>query len=418
MTESRPRAVIAGAGLAGLALAHGLSSAGFAVSVFEVDPGPDVRRQGYRITVDHVGIAALRECLPPALFDLVMETGGAPGGYFRFTNSQLREAFKLTFDGKAEGSRQLDRQVLRAALLSGLGDSVEFGARAIAVAPDGDRAALTLEDGRTVSADVVIGADGIGSALRAQMTSGAEPVDSGAVGIYGSTLLNRQGRTVVPDALGKSGVLALGEQAGRAFFFTAMRFLEPPAVVFARLPGAPQLADRPDYVMWGVVLRADELPQPAAALQSAELLAFARRSVADFHPVIREIVDQGDSDATLLSRFANASRPTAWTIPSATLMGDAIHPMPPVGADGGNTALRDAAELGRRLTQAHSSGSALTAAIADYQHAMTDYGFTAADAAARSLRRLSGRGGIQKWMMVRLLPALHRPLPQPPGTAS
>jgi 2-polyprenyl-6-methoxyphenol hydroxylase-like FAD-dependent oxidoreductase len=52
------------------------------------------------------------------------------------------------------------------------------------------------------------------------------------------------------------------------------------------------------------------------------------------------------------SPFVVGARPDAFGFARATLMGDAVHAMPPFGAHGGNTALRDAALLGRKLTSA------------------------------------------------------------------
>ena len=93
-----PSVAIAGAGLSGLCLAQSLLRAGFDVQVYERDPSPDARRQGYRITVDEHGIGALQRCLPPRLFELSLATGSPTtgDGYFRFTNQALAPIFTLT----------------------------------------------------------------------------------------------------------------------------------------------------------------------------------------------------------------------------------------------------------------------------------------------------------------------------------
>src|SRR5262245_32798352 len=90
---------IVGAGLSGLCLAQALRSAGLEVSLYERDPSPDARRQGYRITLDEHGGSALQKCLPEHQFEAVLATASSVGemGYFRFTNQQLGEIFKLTF---------------------------------------------------------------------------------------------------------------------------------------------------------------------------------------------------------------------------------------------------------------------------------------------------------------------------------
>jgi 2-polyprenyl-6-methoxyphenol hydroxylase-like FAD-dependent oxidoreductase len=387
---------IAGAGLAGLCLAQRLARAGIDVQVYEREPGPFVRRQGYRITVDADGLGALRDSLPVELYELAVATGGDPGGSFRFTNSRLRDAVKLTFKATPDAGRQMDRQVLRAILLAGLEERVHYGKAATTVEPAGAQLVLGFADGTEARASVVVGADGIGSALRARVTPGAEPVDSGMAGIYGRTPLTPG---LLPDALRKSGVLAIGNEPGRAFFFTSMRFAEAPGTAFERLGRQAPPGD--DYVMWGLVVRADEVPQDSPH-------TFARGLATGFHPVVARMVDAADEEATVVSTFAIARRPAAWALPRATLVGDAVHAMPPFGAHGGNTALRDAALLGGRLVAAHSAGDPVESAILAYQNEMVPYAFKAVDTAAGMMRRLTGSGRFARWLLTGVLPRLHR----------
>ncbi|MFL6125707.1 FAD-dependent oxidoreductase [Actinophytocola sp.] len=394
-SSSRAEVAVVGAGLSGLCLAQRLRRAGIDVRVYERDPGPFVRRQGYRITVDADGLRALRESLPPELYELVLATGGDPGGTFRFTNSRLRDAFVLTFKATPDGGRQIDRQVLRAILSVGLEDRVHYGRAAATVEPDG-RAGLVLgfTDGTTTPASVVVGADGIGSAVRPRIMPGAEPVDTGMSGIYGRTPLTPG---LVPAALLGSGVLAIGDEPGRAFFFTAMRFGEPPEKAFERcVPGHP-VPPGGDYVMWGLVLRTSE----AAGTDPRDL-------AAGFHPLVTRLVEAADDGATITSRFAVGRRPTGWPLPRATMMGDAAHAMPPFGAHGGNTALRDAAALGGKLVDAHRNGGSVESAILAYQNEMVPYAFRSVDSAAGMMRRLTASGRCQRWVLTRVLPRLHR----------
>jgi 2-polyprenyl-6-methoxyphenol hydroxylase-like FAD-dependent oxidoreductase len=405
MTPSTaPDVAIAGAGLAGLCLAQRLARAGIDVHVYEKDPAPFARRQGYRITVDADGLAALRDSLPAGLHELALAVGGEPGGSFRFTNSRLRDAFTLSFPAGADGERQMDRQVLRSVLLAGLAGRVHYGRTAVAVEPAaGGPLTLRFADGAPVRAGVVVAADGIGSALRRHIAPGADPADSGLAGVYGRTPLPGD----LPAALDRSGVLALGDEPGRAFFFTAMRFAEAPGPAFARLvPGHPA-PDAADYVMWGLVLRRDEVP-PGAAGDPDGLRELAARLAADFHPLVRQLIADADRDATLLSTFAVGRRPQRWPLPRATVVGDAVHAMPPFGAHGGNTALRDAALLGGELAAAHARGRPVESAIAAYQARMPGYAFRAVDAAAGMMRRLTGAGRLQRMVLTRLLPRLHR----------
>lgn len=462
MTPSDP-VVIVGAGLSGLCLAQRLLRAGIEVRVYERDPAPFARRQGYRITVDKHGLAALRASLPPELFQEALATAGSGGGYFRFTNSQLRDAIKLSFKATPDAERQMDRQTLRRILLSDLGDRVHYGKAATTVEPGGTppddtsaaaaavvsggaspgdasvaavepggahpgqagltsrlvdgaavgasgaahsgRAAsaggLTLRfaDGTAVGASVIVGADGIGSAVRAQLMPDAEPGESGIAGIYGRTPFLRDGRSVIPEALHKSGVLALGDKPGRAFFFTTMHFGRPSA----RFAPAAE-----DYVMWGLVIAQDEAPSGLRA-DPAQLRSLAARLARGFHPLVGRLVDAATEEDTVLSHFAVGRRPVRWPFARATMMGDAVHAMPPFGAHGGNTALRDAALLGGKLAEAYAAGGSIESAIAAYQAEMPTYAFQAVDRAASMMRRCTSSGPVARWVISRLLPGLHRP---------
>ena len=118
-----------------------------------------------------------------------------------------------------------------------------------------------------------------------------------------------------------------------------------------------------------MLLRQEEVPTGIRG----DLLALWRlvdRMSADFHPLIRRLVDTAEPDATVLNLFATGRRPRRWAMPRATMMGDAVHVMPPFGAHGGNTALRDAALLGHKLVEARANGTPVEEAIDGYQDEM------------------------------------------------
>ena len=65
-----------------------------------------------------------------------------------------------------------------------------------------------------------------------------------------------------------------------------------------------------------------------------------------------------------------------WQTANITLLGDAIHVMPPNGS-GANTALRDASLLTRSLIAVANLGTPLYQALNDYESEMVRYGFDA-----------------------------------------
>lgn len=401
---------IAGAGLSGLCLAHSLIRAGFAVQVYERDPAPHVRRQGYRITVDEYGISALQRCLPPHLFKLFLATTSPTDetGYFRVTNQRLGEVFRLTFKSDPTGidlhtPRQVDRQTLRTIMLEGLQDIVHYGKEAVRAESASDGATLHFSDGSYTHASIIVGADGVNSALRKQLLPDCEPEDTKSWGIFGRTLLVQNGNSLVPSSLKTSGVFAMGPSS-RGFFFTTMRFSEAPQTAFARLgvDQIPPITD--DYVMWGIVLPKEQTPEHQGKLSKEMLQRFAQEITGDFHPVLQRFVERADIEYTMTVKFRAARKPSSWPASRVTFMGDAVHVMPPTGAHGGNTALRDAALLAEKLEAAMIQGEALEKAVNSYQEEMSKYAYREVEASKVMLKRFNIKNPLINWVMLRAIP--------------
>lgn len=74
MSAKTPHVLVIGAGTGGLCLAHGLRRAGLDVSVHERHTTRADGLLGYRVGISPTGSRALRECLPPELFDTFVVT--------------------------------------------------------------------------------------------------------------------------------------------------------------------------------------------------------------------------------------------------------------------------------------------------------------------------------------------------------
>lgn len=402
---------IAGAGLSGLCLAQALVQMGFDVQIYERDDSLDARRQGYRITVDQHGAAALKQCLPSHLFDLVVATASVPEdvGYFRFTNQNLAEIFKLTFKRDPHMSQQqilgqVDRSTLRTILLSGLQDRVHFGKAAVRVETTKEGATLHFADGTAAHASIVVGADGVHSPLRGQLLPDCPIIDTGYRGIYGKTPLIQQGRSVLPKAFENSGVFALGRSPGRGFFFTTMRFNESPQSAFTRFREVSPPSPSEDYIMWALVFPKEDLPSDLWTLNANALHQLTLNVALDFHPVLQRFVEQATINDTIVVALNAATRPQNWSASRATLMGDAIHVMPPLGAHGGNTALRDAALLAETLQDAVRQGQPLDQALKTYQEKMVVDAFKEVDSATAMLHQMTTKNAFVRWAMLRAVP--------------
>ncbi|KAB8182819.1 FAD-dependent monooxygenase [Microbispora catharanthi] len=259
-----PQVVIIGGGLGGLCAAHGLRRAGIGVTVHERDPSPGHRPQGYRLHLDSRGAGALHQCLPPRLYELFTATAGLPSRRVTVVDERLRELHGVTFDGVSAGgdpatfSAPVDRMVLRQVLLAGLDGVVGYGAEFTHYEHEGERVRAWFADGGSVTGDVLVGADGIGSRVRGQLLPHARIKDLGTRCVYGRTLLGERVAGLLPPRIHEGFVSVRSSRAGLALGLVRPR--EDPAEAAARLwPGLrPQWPG--DYVMWALTVDARELP--------------------------------------------------------------------------------------------------------------------------------------------------------------
>ncbi len=226
------------------------------------------------------------------------------------------------------------------------------------------------------------GADGVGSAVRNQRLPGSDPQYAGTIGIFGRTRVGAVNLPRLQKFLDTGGILALGPH-GRAFFCTTMRFRENPAQVAARLGLDVGPTSAEDYMMWAVALRqkrSDDLR--AGSPDSATMIQIALRGIDGFDQDFRELIGNTEPSDTVLVPIRAMPHLKKWRPSRVTMIGDAIHTMPPFGAHGANTSLKDAQMLSSAL--AGSTHASLVRSIASYESNMRSY----SDRAVRSALRL------------------------------
>ena len=371
--------VIIGGGIGGLALAQGLRRHGVEVAVYERDAHRDDRLDRYRLAINPAGSRSLRACLPDQQWRAFLDTAGRPGGGFGFLRSDLRELVVVEdaimyphVPDPAERSYPVDRHTLRGILLGGLGDTVHYGKTFDRYEVDASgRPTAHFADGTAATGDILVGADGINSRLRAQYLPTATRRDTHAVGVGLKLPLDKDTRTWLPTRLGQGMNLIMA--AAPYFLFTS---------TFERRQPAGD-----DYLLCAFVARDDQLPEHPERLDGTRLKAHIASLTSDWHPALRQLVDQCPPDEVSAFAFRASDRPAPWTPTQVTLLGDAVHSMPPTGGNGANTALRDAALLTRQLSQVAQGHLPLFDAIGDYEAEMREYGFQAVDLAMETLRQ-------------------------------
>jgi 2-polyprenyl-6-methoxyphenol hydroxylase-like FAD-dependent oxidoreductase len=334
------RVIVVGAGLGGLTLAHGLRRAGIDVVVYERDSERG-RPQGVSLQFDDRAMTALRACLSPQHVAMVEATMGGQRDRTQFLSEVDGELEVVRTQPSPRPGRQVNRRLLRAIMLTGLENTVRFGAEFTRFEQRADGTVQAwFADGSTDRADVLVGADGIGSAVRRQYLPHVQVVDTGKRMLMGATPLRAVAGTGLPDLIGDNPGSAQG-------------------IVLAVHRFAEQVTDAEDYVMWA-------LPATQERLGSAEAWNCARQLALDLHPALRSVVDQAWPDVTVALRIGMIPPVPAWPAGPVTMIGDAIHAAPGFG---GNLATQDAHRLRDALAMAAQGEQDLITAISGYEDA-------------------------------------------------
>jgi 2-polyprenyl-6-methoxyphenol hydroxylase-like FAD-dependent oxidoreductase len=376
--------LVAGGGIGGLALAQGLRKAGISVAVYESDPAPDSRPQGYRLHVDALGDSSLAACLPADLYALYQATSTRVPRLplAVFFDEQFQEA--RTADTRA-GSTDPDtaptavnRLTLRQILLARLDDVVRFDRRLVSYDQDEDGVTAHFADGSSARGDLLVSAEGIHSTVREQLLPHVGIHDTGVRAVTGKTPLSALAQPL-PERMFNSftGVRSPGFRTMAMAVYQSRR---PHAEATAELAPDVTLDPTPDYLMWLVVARSEDLPLTEEQFWRAgpeQLRDTALRIMDGWHPRLRAMVEPGDPASTFALSIRAVLPSPPWRTSRVTMLGDAIHAMAPIGGRGANTAFSDAAELVRQLTAVDRGESDLRSAVTRYETAMRETGYAA-----------------------------------------
>ncbi len=321
---------IVGAGIGGLSCAAALQKAGFSVRVLEQAEALGEVGAGLGLWTNAV------RCL---------ESLGIPRSFWE-RGSRVERGEGATADGRVLtrmdvgaiagacgfGSYVVHRADLHAAIAKLVDPSiVSVGARCVGLEQDAEGVTLRLADGREERASLVIGADGLRSAVRSAILGEQRPRYSGETCYRGVCDFSPDDPHVLREVQGRGlrcAVCALG----------------------------------PSRVYWWATRRAPE-GEVDEVLERKALLAGLFAGFAFGFP---EALEATEASAILKNDLYDRPPVPTWSAGRVTLLGDAAHPTTPNLGQGACMAIEDAIVLTRAL-EAHRGAHA--AAFAAYERA-------------------------------------------------
>ncbi len=334
---TKPHVAIIGAGIGGVALAVACLHRGIPFSIYERDTHFDARSQGYGLTLQQaskamkgLGITALNGVISTK--HIVHNTEGkilGEWGTRKWMETEIQPSAKRT-------NIHIARQSLRQALLEQLGgnNTIKWGHQLLDFKATNDGVELNFqanEEIKTVKADLVVGADGIRSAVR-KLTIGED-----------ITPLRYLDCIVILGICPLSSIEDISSP------------LLDSATVFQTANGNERIYVMPytaDSVMW-------QLSFPMSEEEAKELSAKGPKALKEeairrtqWHAPIPQILEA--TNENLISGYPVYDRELLHSElleknQNSTLIGDAAHPMSPFKGQGANQALLDALKLARKI---------------------------------------------------------------------
>lgn len=323
------RIAVIGGGIGGLTIAGLLQGQGFrAVTVHE--QAPRLARIGAGIILSANAMKVLRRIgvEPPLL-----GRGIRPAAFVSRDWITGETTYRCTMDAVTEARfggafLNIHRADLLEILLGALAPgTLRLGQGLEAMEERATDLRLAFADGSRAEAELVIGADGIHSRLRAILIGSEPPRFTGRLAIRAIFPAARLGGLEIEDCTKWWGP----DRHALSYFMTARR---DEVYVMASVPGD-----------W----EGDDLSRP---LPRDAFVACFDAAV----PALRRIAE-GAVDAAVWP-ICDRPRDDRWHDGRAVLMGDACHPVRPYMAAGGASAIEDAAVLARCLVQEASHGPA------------------------------------------------------------
>ena len=316
------RVLIVGGGIGGLTAAIALRKHGIEAEVFE--RCPELREVGAGISLWPNAVKALRKLgLGPALESISLVN--QEGAMRRWNGAYMSQSPAQELERRFGGGVIV---VHRAELLNLLGENagastIQLGKVCTGFSQDPGGVNIRFDDGSTAHGDVLIGADGVHSVVRAGLGH------NGPLRYSGYTAW----RAVVPF---HSSTVVAGETWGCGRRFGLL----------------PVQGGR---VYWFATHNAPEGEHDPAGGSQAHVLSLFK----GWHEPIEALIGASSDSVILRNDIYDRDALTEWGRGRVTLLGDAAHPMTPNLGQGGCQAIEDAMELATALKSASDVDAAL-----------------------------------------------------------
>ena len=334
--------IIIGAGIAGLTIGQGLLQRSIPFRIYEANPRTGVV-QGHRFYLSGEALSALNGILPSDLQELLRSTQANPTKIeTRYVDAKALD-FPDAVPVESPESMSVDRAWLRSLLSLGLEDLIAYEKRFKRLDLEDGLVKACFEDGTEATGKFLIGADGIKSHVRRQLQPERRLLDLGRNIMWGRTTLTPELRDSLPPDL-FTWMIAFDKEKNSRVIIGPMEWSQS-----VNKESHGRLPDMQDYVYFALGTEASD----QNLLNAEERQAYVKEAIQDWHPSIKLLLNSADHDLSAFVRVMS-SKPDigAWSTydGKASLIGDAAHPMSPLGGAGAGTAIRNAVDFCKCIT--------------------------------------------------------------------